>query len=181
MSAVVPSGSEVPSSSSAPVAISNATVPAERSESSGGMAKTASSTWLGGGYRNPVRLRDHLRTLSEQELRLISGSLEAFQAYEKKFFEMHPPPPRKRADNETELPSQVRAWNATLHQRMAMGRAYQMWLGTPEGQAAVQRGCQRRSFIVAYGTAANGSHKCNPEAQQSLGFCFDAGSVGRSP
>ena len=152
MSAVVPSGSEVPSSSSAPVAISNATVPAERSESSGGMAKTASSTWLGGGYRNPVRLRDHLRTLSEQELRLISGSLEAFQAYEKKFFEMHPPPKRKRADNETELPSQVRAWNATLHQRMAMGRAYQMWLGTPEGQAAVQRGCQRRSFIVA-GTA----------------------------
>ena len=56
--------------------------------------------------------------------------MEAFKAYEKKFFEEHPPPPRKRADQKTALPTQVTNWNATLHRRMALGRAYQIWLAT---------------------------------------------------
>ena len=154
---MVPSGSvsTVPSGSIAPVA----------EYAGSGEATISGSRWSRGGYRNPVLLRDHMRTLDEQVLRRISSSMEAFQAFEKKFFEEHPPPARTRADNRTELPTQVKNCNTTLHQRMALGRAYQLWLGTPEGRAAMQNGCQRRCFIVA-GTGRSQSDVTKAETQR---------------
>ena len=161
----VPSGSvsTVPSGSVSTV-LSGSIAPVAEYAGSGETTRS-SSRWGKGGYRNPVRLRDHMRTLDEQTLRRISSSMEAFQAYEKKYFEEHPPPARKRADKETELPTQIRKWNATLHQRMAMGRAYQIWLGTPAGREAIQNGCQRRCFIVA-GTGRSPSDVSKAETQR---------------
>ena len=165
--AVVPSGSDstVLSRPSAFVEASVATGPAEVSESSGRTVSAACSRWSGGGNRNPAQLRDHLRTLDVQELRKISDSMEAFKTYEKKFFQEHPPPSRKRADQKTALPTQVQNWNATLHRRMALGRAYQIWLATQDGQAAVQSGCQRRAFLAA-GTERSHSEISKAETQR---------------
>ena len=103
------------------------------------------------GYRNPVTLRAHLATLSVEELRRLglSNSLEEFQAHEKRFWEKVAPAPRIRADGKTQLPTQAFRVNTVLHQRLAVGLAYQKWLETPEGLAAVKRRTQRRAFLVA--------------------------------
>ena len=103
------------------------------------------------GYRNQKTLRAHLATLSEQELlRLSCASLKEFQSFEKKFYdERDPELPRKRKAADMLLPTQTAQVHSQLHQRIALGRAFQQWMETPEGQAAVSEKRQRRAFLVA--------------------------------
>ena len=93
------------------------------------------------GYRNPQTLRAHMATLSETELRRIAGSMYAFHAYEADFYTKHAPGPRRR--------SNVTRRSTLIHQRLALGRAYQKWLETPAGRVAVQERRQRKAFLAA--------------------------------
>ena len=86
--------------------------------------------------------------MSEQELRHIAGSLRAFLEFERKFYAEHPPSHRTRAARSRES-VQVNSVSTLVHQRLALGRAYQKWLETPDGQLAVKQRRQRRAFIVA--------------------------------
>ena len=101
------------------------------------------------GYRNPQTLRAHMATLSETELRRIAGSLEAFLAYESEFYAKRAPGPRRRAD--------VTRRSTLVHQRLALGRAYQKWLETPAGRVAVQERRQRKAFLAAGTERSEGS------------------------
>ena len=96
------------------------------------------------GYRNETTFRKHLKTLSKEKLWNISADLRKFQNYEAQFFSEHP----HLQELSRKRPISINRVSTLVHQRLALGHAFQKWLTTPEGKAAKKANRHLRAYLT---------------------------------